>query len=159
MSFLLCFYWACRLTIFFWGGNANSWPVRGSNYGPPVPDAPTLPTLRPAKILWRTPNVRLSITAPLVCTTTTTVPASARHVQPFFPRSLQAHADVSRRWRASSPPFFANLSPPAGAREHRAKVLCFCPIMFARTPSQLFEAFECQHHPAEVSHSQLWQLK
>ena len=83
-----------------------------------------------------------------------------RHVQPFFPRSLQAHADVSRRWRASSPPFFANLSPPAGAREHRAKVLWFCSIMFARTPSQLFEAFECQHHPglSKVSHSQLRQL-
>ena len=105
MSFLLCFFFEPVDLQFFWGGNANSWPVRGSNYGPPVPDAPTLPTLRPAKILWRTPNVRLSITAPLVCTTTTTtVPALARHVQPFFPRSLQAHADVSRRWRASSPP-------------------------------------------------------
>ena len=56
-------------------------------------------------------------------------------------------ASPARRWRASSPPFFANLSPPAGAREHRAKVLCFCSIMFARTPSQLFETFECQHHP------------
>ena len=124
-------------------------------------NAPTLPILHPVKILWRYPNVRLSITAPLVCTTCPpTVPASARHVQPFFPRSLQAHADVSRRWRASSPPFFANLSPPAGAREHRAKVLWFCSIMFARTPSQLFEAFECQHHPglSKVSHSQLWQL-
>ena len=72
---------------------------------------------------------------------------------------LMQTASPARRWRASSPPFFANLSPPAGAREHRAKVLWFCSIMFARTPSQLFEAFECQHHPAEVSHSQLWQLK
>ena len=73
---------------------------------------------------------------------------------------LMQTASPARRWRASSPPFFANLSPPAGAREHRAKVLWFCSIMFARTPSQLFEAFECQHHPglSKVSHSQLWQL-
>ena len=50
------------------GSNANSWTVRGSNYGPPVPDAPTLPILHPAKILCRYPNVRLSVTltAPLV---------------------------------------------------------------------------------------------
>ena len=49
-------------------------------------NAPTLPILHPVKILWRYPNVRLSITAPLVCTTCPpTVPASARHVQPFFP--------------------------------------------------------------------------
>ena len=103
--FALFFFEPVDLHFFFEATMPTHWPVRGSNYGPPVPDAPTLPTLRPAKILWRTPNVRLSITAPLVCTTTTTtVPALARHVQPFFPRSLQAHAVVSRRWRASSPP-------------------------------------------------------
>ena len=50
---------------------------------------------------------------------------------------LMQTASPARRWRASSPPFFANFSPPAGAREHRAKVLCFCPIMFAPPPPPL----------------------
>ena len=133
-------------------------------------NAPTLPILHPVKILWRYPNVRLSVTL-----TTPLVPPrllvrvdkqyQLRHgTSNRFSRAhckLMQTASPARRWRASSPPFFANFSPPAGAREHRAKVLWFCSIMFARTPSQLFEAFECQHHPglSKVSHSQLWQLK
>ena len=95
--FCFVFFWACS-PILFWGGNVNSWLDRGSNYGPPVPDAPTLPILHPAKILCRYPNVRPSVTftAPprdYLSELRQTLPALARHVQPFFPRSLRAHAD------------------------------------------------------------------
>ena len=125
-------------------------------------NAPTLPILHPVKILWPYPNVRLSVTLTTCVYYLSADSTSFGTARPtVFSRAhckLMQTASPARRWRASSPPFFANFSPPAGAREHRAKVLWFCSIMFARTPSQLFEAFECQHHPAEVSHSQLWQL-
>ena len=94
----LCVVEPVELQFFLGGSNANSWTVRGSNYGPPVPDAPTLPILHPAKILCRYPNVRPSVTftAPprdYLSELRQTLPALARHVQPFFPRSLRAHAD------------------------------------------------------------------
>ena len=73
-------------------------------------------------------------------------------------RFSRAHCKLMQTYHGGGE-LLALLPPLATGTEHRAKVLCFCPIMFARTPSQLFEAFECQHHPAEVSHSQLWQLK
>ena len=153
MSFLLCFYWACRLTIFF----EAAMPTHDRS------------GVRTTDLLYRT-RQRYPHSAPPKYFGVPQMSGclSPRHLcvlllqyqlrHGMSNRFSRAHCKLMQTYHGGGE-LLALLPPLATGTEHRAKVLCFCPIMFARTPSQLFEAFECQHHPAEVSHSQLWQLK